>query len=42
MHIHIYTQGRTIKYEDFVIAVDTIGSRHPLQMSHGRSIPVVL
>lgn len=28
--------GKTIRYQDFVIAVDTVGSRHPLQINSGR------
>jgi hypothetical protein len=33
--------GNTIKYAEFVNAVEGIASRHPLKMSHGRSIPAV-
>ena len=28
--------GKTIRYQDFVIAVDTVGSRHPLKINSGR------
>ena len=30
--------GKTIRYQDFVIAVDTVAGRHPLQINSGRYI----